>query len=75
MRFDNHPVCSNGKIDLFERNSSFSRMTLCNYWKVIPQFVPLNDLCADNCILQIGTVQAARVHLHFCSMEVYIGKN
>ena len=37
-------------------------MTVCNYWKVIPQFVPLNDLHADICVLQIGAVQAERVY-------------
>ena len=33
-------------------------MTYSNYWKVIPQFAPLNGLHADICILRIGTVQA-----------------
>ena len=51
------------KIDLFERNSSFSRMTSCNYWKVIPQFVPLNGLHADILVLRIGAVQAERVYI------------
>ena len=51
------------KIDIFERNNSFSRMTSCNYWKVIPQFVPLNGLHADICVLRIGAVQAERAYI------------
>ena len=35
----------------------FSRKTLSNYWKVVPQFVPLNGLHADICILWLGAVQ------------------
>ena len=42
----------------FERNSSFSRMTLCDYWKVIPQFVPLNGLHSDICVLRTDPVRA-----------------
>ena len=38
-------------------------MTLRNYWKVIPQFEPLNGLHADICFLQIGAVQAERVYI------------
>ena len=38
-------------------------MTLCNYWKVIPQFVPLTGLHADICVLQIGAVQAERIYI------------
>ena len=44
----------------FERNISFSRVTLYNYWKVIPQFVPLDGLHTDICVLRIGAVQAER---------------
>ena len=51
------------KTDLCERNSSFSKIPLCNYWKVIPHFVPLNGLHADICVLQIGSVQAERVYI------------
>ena len=36
---------------VFERNSSFSRMTSCDYWKVVPQFVPLTGLHSDICVL------------------------
>ena len=38
-------------------------MTSCNYWKVIPQFVPLNSLHADICVLRIGAAQAERVYI------------
>ena len=38
-------------------------MTLCNYWKVIRQFVPLTGLHADICVLQIGAVQAERIYI------------
>ena len=51
------------KTDLFERNSSFSRITSCNYWKVTPQFVPLNGLHADICVLRISTVQSECVYI------------
>ena len=44
-------------MNLFERNSSFSGMTSCKYWKVIPQFVPLNSLHASI--------------LNFCPHSVY----
>ena len=50
----------------FRRNSSFSTMT-CS-WKVVPQFVPLNDLCADIRVLWSGAL------LPLCSMEGYMGK-
>ena len=36
---------------------------LCNYWEVIPQFVPLNGLHTDICFLRIGAVQAERVYI------------
>ena len=48
-------------------------MTLCNYWKVTPQFVPLTGLHTDICVLQIGAVQAERVFI-FVQMEVCMGK-
>ena len=51
------------KPQLFERNSSFSRMTSCIYWKRIPQFVPLTGLHADICVLRIGAVQAERAYV------------
>ena len=41
-------------------------MILCNYWKVIPQFVPLtivSSLHADICVLRIGAVHAERVYI------------
>ena len=59
----------------FWKKGLFSRMTSCKYWKVIPQFVPLNGLHADIdiCILQIRAVQAECLHIFF-SMEVCIGK-
>ena len=49
-----------GRLTFFERNISFSRVTLYNYWKVIPQFVPLDGLHTDICVLRIGAVQAER---------------
>ena len=52
------------KTDLFERNSSFFRMTLCKHWKVIPQFVPLNSLHAG-IVLRIGAVQVECLHIFF----------
>ena len=48
-------------------------MTLCNYWKVIPQFVSLAGVHADICVLRIGAVQAERVYI-FVTMEVCMGK-
>ena len=39
----------------------------------MPQFAPLNGLHADISVLQIGAVQA-EARLHFCSMEVDMGK-
>ena len=48
---------------LFERNSSFSRITFYNYWKVIPQFVPMTGLHPDISVLRIGAVQAEHVYL------------
>ena len=47
---------------VFERNNSFSRMTSCNYWKVIPQFVPLTSLYKDIGVLRIVSVEAECVH-------------
>ena len=38
-------------------------MTLRNYWKVIPQFVPLNGLHTDICVLQISAVQGERIYI------------
>ncbi len=40
-------------------------MTSHNYWKVIPQFVPLTGVHADICVLQIeiGAVQAERIYI------------
>ena len=52
-----------GRLTFFERNSSFSRITLYNYWKVIPQFVSLNGLHGDICVLRIGAVQSERVYI------------
>ena len=39
------------------------QIPLYNYWKVIPQFVPLNGLHADITVLWIGAVQAERVYI------------
>ena len=38
-------------------------MTLCNYWKIIPQFVPLNGFHTDICVLRISAVQAEHVYI------------
>ena len=38
-------------------------MTLCNYWKAIPQFVPLNGFHTDICVLRISAVQAEHVYI------------
>ena len=50
----------------------FRRMTSCNYWKVMPQFVPLNGLHADICLMNRCSTSGA--HLHFCSMKVCMGE-
>ena len=38
-------------------------MTSRNYWKVIPQFEPLNGLHKDISVLRIGAVQAECVYI------------
>ena len=56
--------CSDsGRLTFFERNSSFAKRTLCNYWKSIPPFVPLNSLRTDIFVLQIGAVQAECIYI------------
>ena len=62
--------CSSASgIDLFERNSSVSRMTLSNCLKGIPQFAPLV------CIFLTNQCSTSGVHLCFCSMKVCLGLN
>ena len=46
------------KIDLFERNSSFSVMACSNYWEMTQQFVLLNGLYVNICTFQISAVSS-----------------
>ena len=38
-------------------------MAYSKYWKVIPQFVPLNGLHANICTLRVGAVQTERLRI------------
>lgn len=38
-------------------------MAYSKYWKVIPQFVSLNDLHANTCTFQIGAAQTERLRI------------
>ena len=38
-------------------------MAYSKHWKVIPQFVPLNDLHENICVFRVGAVQAERLRI------------
>ena len=52
-------------------------MAYNKHWKVIPQFVPLNDLHKNICVFRVGAVQAERlriyVHLKFVWEKIKMG--
>ena len=50
-------------MDLFERYTLPSVMAYSKYWKVMPQFVPLNALHASICTFPVGAVQAKRLRI------------
>ena len=65
------------RIDHFERSSLLSVMPYSKQWKVIPQFVPLNDLHENICTFRVGAVQEERlrifVQLKFVREKIKMG--
>ena len=49
-------------------------MVYSKHWKVILQFLPLNDLHENICVFPVGAVQAERLRI-FVQIEICIGKN
>ena len=67
--------CSDfGRSTIFERNSLLSVMAYSKHWKVIPQFVPLNDLHENICSLWVGAVQTERLRIFVQLKFVWGGK-